>query len=354
MPRAPTRRAPRRRTARRPRRPVTARPPAMADAAGGTPLAIDEPAARRPRCARSRTVAAQEPAGAPRERRRPARGAGLGGAARPRAPSRRKRAAPGRAAADASRIAAPRPRPSTDAAARRTRQKLPARDRPAPPAPQPRCTAPRRGRVRPSMPADADRRGHTSRRVRTAAPPAARREHAARRRDAAAPPGSPAVSPPLVQVTIGRIEVRAERPAAAAVLARRTGAAGRRWTSTCAAATGSSAMSSPQAIAAVTADARSVLLDGKRCRGRRSPSSGVGAAARQVERRRLEPNQLNLFLFQISQQRRLAQHADCRPHAARRVRQPPLALNLSYMLTAYGEPGTRRSTTTCSAARCSS
>lgn len=99
-------------------------------------------------------------------------------------------------------------------------------------------------------------------------------------------------------------------------------------------------MSSPKAIAAVT-QTLAVLLE----KALQADDASFKVSALPLDKSNTitsEPNRLNVFLFQVSQ------HAAWRntplPDRTRLGENgnPPLALNLSYMLTAYGEPGVKR------------
>jgi hypothetical protein len=99
-------------------------------------------------------------------------------------------------------------------------------------------------------------------------------------------------------------------------------------------------MSSPLAIAAVTAALRHLLVNGLL----KSDLSSVGSFTvstlppDRVPTGTTEPNQLNLFLYRVTANQGWRNNAlPSRNAAGERMTDPPLALDLHYVLTAYGD-----------------
>lgn len=98
-------------------------------------------------------------------------------------------------------------------------------------------------------------------------------------------------------------------------------------------------MSSPLAIAAVTAALKDLLNDGMLNHDLSSVGSFSVSALPpdRIATGQTEPNQLNLFLYQVTANQGW-RNADMpsRDAAGQRITNPPLALDLHYLLTAYG------------------
>jgi len=98
-------------------------------------------------------------------------------------------------------------------------------------------------------------------------------------------------------------------------------------------------MSSPLAIAAVTAALKDLLNDGLLNHDFSSVGSFQVTALPpdRISTGQTEPNQINLFLYQVSANQGWRNAAlPSRDAAGQRVSNPPLALDLHYLLTAYG------------------
>lgn len=98
-------------------------------------------------------------------------------------------------------------------------------------------------------------------------------------------------------------------------------------------------MSNALAIAAVTATLKDLISDGLAGLDL-SAIGSVGVSALPLDRMatgETEPNQLNLFLYQVSSNAGWRTHAlPSRDASGQRIANPPLALDLHYLLTAYG------------------
>lgn len=98
-------------------------------------------------------------------------------------------------------------------------------------------------------------------------------------------------------------------------------------------------MSNALAIAAVTATLKDLISDGLAGLDL-SAIGSVGVSALPLDRMatgETEPNQLNLFLYQVSSNAGWRTHAlPARDGSGQRIANPPLALDLHYLLTAYG------------------
>uniref|UniRef100_UPI000B03F57A DUF4255 domain-containing protein n=1 Tax=Methylogaea oryzae TaxID=1295382 RepID=UPI000B03F57A len=97
-------------------------------------------------------------------------------------------------------------------------------------------------------------------------------------------------------------------------------------------------MSGPLAIAAVTAALKDLLNDGLLNHDLSSVGSFSVTAMPpdRVETGSNEPNQLNLFLYQVTPNLLAQRGPAARDVAGNRVANPPLSLDLHYLLTAYG------------------
>src|SRR3954452_3099141 len=98
-------------------------------------------------------------------------------------------------------------------------------------------------------------------------------------------------------------------------------------------------MSSPLAIAAVTAALKDLLNDGMLNHDLSSVGSFSVTALPpdRITTGQTEPNQLNLFLYQVTANQGWRNTGlPSRSPAGDRIDTPPLALDLHYLLTAYG------------------
>ena len=100
-------------------------------------------------------------------------------------------------------------------------------------------------------------------------------------------------------------------------------------------------MSSPLAIAAVTAVLKDLLNEGLINNNDLAPVGTFSVTALPPDRittGETEDNRLNLFLYQVTPNQGWS-NANLASHnaAGERIANPPLALDLHYMLTAYGQ-----------------
>ena len=246
-------------------------------------------------------------------------------------PRRRRRVEPpGRARPRAS-AACDREPPSRAASSRAERRASRVPQRP-PRVPE----APRSARVRRRSAAPTSRPPSPCRPVVARRRPARRR--AAPRARADRPPTVARDEPP-VRVHIGRLEVRANLRAAAAEAA---AGASRREPEGCRSPTTSAAgarMSQPLAIGAVSAVLRNLLDNGLVDVG--APLGPVKVTAVAPDTIKLDepdaPPSLNLFLYRTSRNQGWAEVGlPSFDGNGSRLSNPPLALNLHYLLTAYG------------------